>query len=206
MIKVFTSTLLESHLPENAALATEIFLAIINPKDLPSKQSDNHETQLLASIGGSADEAFNLASKTVALNMQTTGSSMTNSVEFDSRSDLAQSNLLNVVMNGYNKAMKERDEALASLAATSIINDNHIMQRYLGSTSGGSKPQAKTGSSEEDMMNLCKQLGSEIEARTTAENEINRLNERLVFEQKVAEARANELLAKIQRYEAQSTK
>jgi regulator of replication initiation timing len=50
-------------------------------------------------------------------------------------------------------------------------------------------------------MNLCKQLGNEIESRTAMEMEINRLHERLEFEQKIAQAKEAELRAKLASYE-----
>ncbi|KAL7539981.1 hypothetical protein ACHAXR_009781 [Thalassiosira sp. AJA248-18] len=55
-------------------------------------------------------------------------------------------------------------------------------------------------SSDDDMLNLCKQLGNEIASRTAAETEVNRLNECLEFERKVAQAKEKELQAELARY------
>eukprot|EP00578_Thalassiosira_sp_NH16_P000136 CAMPEP_0181132364 /NCGR_PEP_ID=MMETSP1071-20121207/30955_1 /TAXON_ID=35127 /ORGANISM="Thalassiosira sp., Strain NH16" /LENGTH=91 /DNA_ID=CAMNT_0023218691 /DNA_START=164 /DNA_END=439 /DNA_ORIENTATION=+ len=86
----------------------------------------------------------------------------------------------------------------------SIINDNRIMQEHLRRSDGVCKSQAKVDNSDEDTVNLCKHLGSEIALRTTAEAEINRLGECLEFERKVAQAKEDELRAKIARYERES--
>jgi len=52
-------------------------------------------------------------------------------------------------------------------------------------------------SSDDEMLALCKQLGSEIAARTSAELEINRLKEQLELERKIAHTKEAELLEQI---------
>jgi len=199
LIKVFISTLLECHMPEKAISATKVFLNIEDPQ---SKVSDVYGTHLISGTR-SVDEAFAIVSDAVTPERQPV-SSQANSVENDPKSDQAYSSLLKVIMDNYTKAMKERDEALASLATTSIINDNKIMQEQLRRSNGSAKSQVKANSSDEDILNLCKQLGNEIALRTAAQNEINRLNEQLEFDQKIAKAKENELRTKLEQCEKSS--
>jgi len=195
LIKVFLSTLLECHMPEEAVTATEVFLNIDNSQ---SEVSNDYGTYLTNGTQ-SVDEAFGLVSNATTLEKQP-GSSQSNSLDINPKCDQPYSSLLNVIMDGYTKAMKERDEALASLATTSIINDNRIVQEQLARSNSDSKSQdmkkqgsKKNSSDEDDMLTLCKQLGAEIALRTAAESEVNRLNERLEFERKIAEVKENEL-------------
>jgi len=189
LIKVFLSTLLECHMPEEAIVTTNIFLGMDKPQ---SEVPKDHGANL---TGGtqSVDEAFDLVSDVISLEKQPVSPQST-SRSVDPRCDQPYSSLLTVIMEGYARAMKERDEALASLATTTIVNDNRIMQERLSGSKNMNKGSShKKSSDEEDMLTLCKQLGSEIELRTKAESEINRLNERLEFERKIAEAKENEL-------------
>ena len=181
-------------MPEQAISATKTFL---NIPDSSSQISTDCGTYLANGTGNETlDEAFDAVSLATTLDKQAVQGKSIGS--FDA--EVAQnSSLLNVIMDGYTKAIKERDEALASLATTSIINDNRIMQEQLRK-SKTLKPQEmnkKAGQSDEDMLALCKQLGNEIELRTAAETEINRLNELLQFERKIAQAKADECLAKL---------
>ncbi|EJK75579.1 hypothetical protein THAOC_02693, partial [Thalassiosira oceanica] len=97
----------------------------------------------------------------------------------------AAESLNEILMRAYEKAMVERDEALAALAASFVMRDSQVLQKQ--------QPVASTRSSDGDMLELCKQLNKEIAARTQHETEINRLNERLDLERKMAEARITEL-------------
>jgi len=190
LIKVFLSTLLECHMPEEAIMTTKIFLGMDKPQsEVPKDHGVN-----LTSGTQSVVEAFDLVSNITTLEKQPVSPQST-SRSVDPRCEQNYSSLLTVIMEGYAKAMKERDEALASLATTTIVNDNRIMQeRFAKSNKNMNKGSPKKKSNdEEDMLTLCKQLGSEIELRTKAESEINRLNERLEFERKIAEAKENEL-------------
>jgi len=98
------------------------------------------------------------------------------------------------MMDGYTKATKERDEATASLATTTIIYDNRIMKEAMN------KRGSKMDSNDEDMLNLCNQLSSEINIRTAAEAEIKRLNECLKFEREIAAVKEDGLKAELERY------
>jgi len=182
-------------MPEQAISATKTFLHIPDS----SSQTTDCGTYLTNGTGNetsSLDEAFESVSCATTLDKQTVQGKSIGSFDAESAQN---SSLLNVIMDGYTKAIKERDEALASLATTSIINDNRIMQEQLRK-SKTLKPQEmnnKAGQSDEDMLALCKQLGNEIALRTAAETEINRLNELLQFERKIAQAKADECLAKL---------
>jgi hypothetical protein len=195
-VKLFFSTLLGCHIPEEAVSATKVFLGI---KDSLS------ESDTYASTNGkhSVNETFDCMSNAISHEAQPM--SQTNHVELDTESDQAYSSLLNVIMEGYTAAVKERDRALANLATKSIIEDNVIMNEYLNCSDSMSsaikKKDLKRNSTDEEMLNLCRQLGNEIESRTAAEIEINRLQDRLEFEQKIAQAKERELRAKLARYE-----
>lgn len=123
--------------------------------------------------------------------------SLTKSIPSD---DVGQTNEVNapaveslneILMRAYEKAMVERDEALAALAASFVMRDSQVLQNQ--------QPVASTRSSDGDMLELCKQLNKEIAARTQHETEINRLNERLDLERKMAEARITELREELRR-------
>jgi len=191
-VKLFFSTLLGCHIPEEAVSATKVFLGI---GDLLS-ESDSYASTIETH---SLREAYNRVSIAEAQPM-----SRTNQVEFDTESDQAYSSLINVLMEGYTAAARERDKALANLATTSIIHDNSIMNEYFNSSHSMSrminKKDLNRNSTDEEMLNLCRQLGNEIESRTLAEIEINRLNDRLEFERKIAHAKERELRAELAKY------
>jgi hypothetical protein len=190
LVKLFFSTLLGCHIPEEAVSATKVFLGIGDSLSESDSYASTVETHSLS-------EAFNRVS--IAIEAQPM--SRTNQVEFDTESDQAYSSLINVLMEGYTAAARERDKALANLATTSIINDNSIMNEYLDSSHSMSRAKdLNRNSTDEEMLNLCRQLGSEIESRTQAEIEINRLNDRLEFEQKIAHAKERELRAELAKY------
>lgn len=180
-------------MPEQGISATKAFL---NMTDVASISSSNHEQQYdklhLA-------ETFNTVVSNITSNDKQPSNSNSRSLDNPDQ----QSSLLSVIMDGYTAAVKERDEALASLATTSLINDNSIMQEQLRRRSNEipKLTQPLGGSNDEDMMNICTQLAKEIQAKETLKAEINRLNERLDFEQKIAQAKTDELLAKLAMYE-----
>lgn len=188
-MKVFVSTLLECHMPNEAIKATKDFLNI----DVSSSDNSDDYGTYLANGAHYVNEAFNNASHA----MKENGQLANQGGNPDARSD-RETPLLNALLGGYLKAIKERDEALASLSTTSIMNDNSILQGHLAKSNGASVPKPK--SSDEDMMNICKQLGNEISLRTAAEMEIHTLRERLEFERQIAEAKEKELRAELSRY------
>ena len=178
-------------MPEQGISATKIFL---NMTDMASISSSNHEQYDKLHLA----ETFNTAVSNITSNDKQPSNSNSRSLDNPDQ----QSSLLSVIMDGYTAAVKERDEALASLATTSLINDNSIMQELRRKSNETPKlTQPLGGSNDEDMMNICAQLAKEIQAKETLKAEINRLNERLDFEQKIAQAKTDELLAKLAMYE-----
>lgn len=111
------------------------------------------------------------------------------------------SSLLDTMMDGYTKAIKERDEALASLATTSLLKDHNVIQKHTSKQqTGSSRVSVAHQNSDEEMLELCKQLGNEITARTAAEHEVKQLTERLKFEKQLANAKERALLEEIAKY------
>ena len=107
-------------------------------------------------------------------------------------------------MTAYNEATSERDTALATLAVSSVLNDHLIMQKQLARSTSNTRQIAEMSrqgsmhqSSDDEMLALCKQLGSEIAAKTDAEFEIKRLKEQLELERKCAQAKEAELLEQL---------
>ncbi|KAL7495702.1 hypothetical protein ACHAWT_006884, partial [Skeletonema menzelii] len=114
-----------------------------------------------------------------------------------SANDRVGSQLLEIIMTAYNEATSERDSALATLAVSSVVNDHHIMQKQLARDQSNKAPVGGMRSSDDEMLALCKQLGSEIAAKTDAEFEIKRLKEQLELERKCAQAKEAELLEQL---------
>lgn len=191
-MKRFLTNLLECHMPEEALSITKTFFNMSNSKSDPP---DSHETYLTNSKQA-ATEAFNRANDTIASEQHSIFQANSLNIEPDQN----HSSLLNVIMDGYTKATKERDEALARLATTSIIYDNRIMKELSSKSQVKDFQQQKKRDSDEDVLNLCNQLSTEINLRTTAEAEIKRLNECLEFERKIAAAKEKELRAELARY------
>lgn len=193
------------HLPEEVVLATKGFLGIID--SFSGYDSYAGSTNRVQPV----NEAFDRASNALSHEVQPMSRENQVDFDFDAESDQAYSSLLHVIMEGYTTAVMERDKALASLAARSLINENEVMSEYLNSSDATlshavikNDPKGKNNKSrgtDEEMMNLCKQLGNEIESRTAMEIEINRLHERLEFEQKIAQAKEAELRARLINYE-----
>jgi hypothetical protein len=198
-LELFFSVLFGCHLPEEVVLATKGFLGITDSfSRYDSYAAPTNRVQPV-------NEAFDLASN--ALSHELSRGHQVD-FDFDTESDQAYSSLLQVIMEGYTTAVMERDKALASLAAKSLINENEGISEYSDATSSQQavikndlRGNKKSTASDEEMMSLCKQLGNEIESRTAMEMEINRLHERLEFEQKIAQAKEAELRAKLASYE-----
>jgi len=181
-------------MPEEALLATKAFLNM--ERSSTSDFSDHYGSYLAKGVQDVEKSYYLLRNKLAPMEEPELHANSSDSAD-DTQTN---SSLLKVIMDGYNKAVKERDEALASLATTSIMNDNQTLQYQLQMGSGEPRRNNK-GSSDEDVLNLCKQLGNEIALRTAAETEINRLNERLDFEQKCCKAKEDELRNQMSKYE-----
>mmetsp|Transcript_6159 Transcript_6159/g.9273 ORF Transcript_6159/g.9273 Transcript_6159/m.9273 type:complete len:635 (+) Transcript_6159:3-1907(+) len=203
-IKLFASTLLDSYLPEQVLEATREFFDIKQGGDLSTRKFSDvnalHSNEESCAATEQTNEAFDTFAKAVSNQSQGVHSYSLVS----SSNDRAGSHLVDIIMSAYNEATSERDSALATLAVSSVLNDHHIMQEQLAKAKsnkapiGGVKRQSSGHqSSDDEMLALCKQLGSEIAARTSAELEINRLKEQLELERKIAHTKEAELLEQI---------
>ena len=202
-VKLFSTTILESYLPEEAINATVSFFGL--------NQSDGIATTKLATTkyGGSlpsqnrvdctsttmANDAFNMFSEAVSGQNHSTQYALVP----PAHTNRVGSHLIDTIMAAYTEATSERDAALASLSISSILNDHHIMQEQLARKKLGHRTQSGSlhSGTDQEMLALCKQLGGEIAARTNAEMEINRLKEQLELERKVARANEADLLAQL---------
>ena len=110
LIKAFVSTVLECYMPEQGISATKTFL---NMTDVASSRSSNHEQYDKLHLA----ETFNTAVSNITSNDKQPSNSNSRSLDNPDQ----QSSLLSVIMDGYTAAVKERDEALASLATTSLL-------------------------------------------------------------------------------------
>jgi len=201
-IKLFFTTLLESYLPEQVMELTMQFLGIKEGGGLATRSytdcnplSQNEESCAASMQTNEAFDTFAKAASSQNNSMQTHGLMSTTNVG---------SNLLDIIMTAYNEATSERDTALATLAVSSVLNDHLIMQKQLARSTSNTRQIAEMSrqgsmhqSSDDEMLALCKQLGSEIAARTSAELEINRLREQLELERKLAHAKEAELVEQL---------
>jgi hypothetical protein len=203
-VKLFSTTILESYLPEEAINATVSFFGL-NQRDgvattkyggsLPSQNGDDCTSTM------QANDAFNTFSEAVSGQNHSTQYTLVP----PAHTNRGGSHLIDTIMAAYTEATSERDAALASLSISSILNDHHIMQEQLARKKTGHRTQSggmsKQGSlhseTDQEMLALCKQLGGEIAARTNAEMEINRLKEQLELERKIARANEAELLSQL---------
>eukprot|EP00984_Skeletonema_dohrnii_P031853 scaffold24896_cov189-Skeletonema_dohrnii-CCMP3373.AAC.8 len=203
-IKLFASTLLDSYLPEQVLEATREFFDMKQGGVLATRKFSDvnalHPNEESCVATEQTNEAFDTFAKAVSNQSQDVHSYSLVS----SPNDRAGSHLLHIIMSAYSEATSERDNALATLAVSSVLNDHHIMQEQLAKAKsnkapiGGVKRQSSGHqSSDDEMLALCKQLGSEIAARTSAELEINRLKEQLELERKIAHTKEAELLEQI---------
>ena len=112
---LFFSVLFGCHLPEEVVLATEGFLDITD--SFSRYDSYAAPTNRVQPVNEAFDRASNALSHKLSRGHQV-------DFDFDTESDQAYSSLLQVIMEGYTTAVMERDKALASLAAKSLINEN----------------------------------------------------------------------------------
>ena len=200
LLELFFSVLFGCHLPEEVVLATKGFLGITD--SFSRYDSYAAPTSRVQPV----NEAFDRASNALSSHEFQLSRGHQVDFDFDTESDQAYTSLLQVIMEGYTTAVMERDKALASLVAKSLINENEGISEFLTSSQqavikNDLRGNKKSTASDEEMMSLCKQLGNEIESRAAMEMEINRLHERLEFEQKIAQAKEAELRAKLASYE-----
>ena len=196
-IKIFASMLLESYLPEQVLKATTDFFDFKDDGDLARRKifagSALHSGEESCAATTEINEAFDdfaIAASNPNQSFQSYGL-------VSSANDRVGSQLLEIIMTAYNEATSERDSALATLAVSSVVNDHHIMQKQLARDQSNKAPVGGMRSSDDEMLALCKQLGSEIAAKTDAEFEIKRLKEQLELERKCAQAKEAELLEQL---------
>lgn len=203
-IQLFASMLLESCLPEQVISATMDFFDVKESGGLATRKiSDGyaiHPNVESCAATTETNEAFDTFAKAVSKHDQ----SVPSFGLVSSANDCVDSHLIEIIMAAYSEATSERDSALATLAVSSILNDHQIMQEQLAKSKSNKPPvggmnrqSSMQQSSDEEMLALCKQLGSEIAARTSAELEVNRLKEQLELERKIAHAKEAELLDQI---------
>ncbi len=113
--------------------------------------------------------------------------------------DALNKSFLQMILDGYTNAVKEKNEALASLATASTVHNHRTIRWNMSKRRAPVQPTQNNANNEDDMLMLCKQLGNEIFLRTAAEQEIRRLKECLEFERKVAQTKEQELLAELAR-------
>lgn len=114
-MELFFSVLFGCHLPEEVVLATKGFLGITD--SFSRYDSYAAPTNRVQPVNEAFDRASNALSHELSRGHQV-------DFDFDTESDQAYSSLLQVIMEGYTTAVMERDKALASLAAKSLINEN----------------------------------------------------------------------------------
>jgi hypothetical protein len=102
------------------------------------------------------------------------------------------------MMAEYSNAVRDKDSALASLAAASILKENEVVQKY--AEIARNTRDFQHSSYDEEMLLLCQNLGQEIGLRTTAEAEVQSLKQRLELEKKLAKAKERVLLAEVEMY------
>lgn len=213
LIKMFVYTLLESHLPEEATPVIEDFLGIASTNtnsisDIGGVCTKNISQSVdcgLNAISPSVGEAFeHVPNFSAAIESQPATPSLDNSQYCSEHNHELFSSVINTMMKGYTKAVKERDEALASLATASTLHDHRIIKEQMSKSKNAAKQasgplnsQSGMAQNDDDMLMLCKQLGNEISLKTSAEIEVSRLNECLQFERKLAEAKEHDLLAEL---------
>ena len=183
LVHKYILALLSSRLPIEAIPIVQEFLGI------NASLNAGHETSTLpaADVTDAVGDAL----------LSLTKSSPSDDVDQTKEVDAASAESLNeILMQAYERAMVERDGALAALAASFVKRDSKVLQIQ---QPVATEKLSSTGSSDGDMLELCNQLNKEIATRTQHETEINRLNERLDLERKMAEARIMELREELQR-------
>lgn len=127
-------------------------------------------------------------------------SSIENSLKLSQSDNQTSSSLLDTMMASYSKAIQERDEALAKLMASSILNEHKIIQKHMGNGIAANPSATTHRNSDDELQILCKNLGQEIELRTAAEVEVQGLKQKMELDKELAEAKEFELKAELEKY------
>lgn len=202
LVKAFLNTVISSSLPYNARVATQDFLGIArSPEvDVVQETADNKKPQsTLASLARKANDSFGRLTQCVnelekhPKLVRTQPNALTCNCN-----DSVFSPLLDAMMAEYSNAVRDKDSALASLAAASILKENEVVQKY--AEIARNTRDFQHSSYDEEMLLLCQNLGQEIGLRTTAEAEVQSLKQRLELEKKLAKAKERVLLAEVEMY------
>lgn len=194
LIKVFLSTLITSYLPKFALQVIEEFLDIASI----SKNSvdEGRPPKRAESVNDDFSFRFNHAHE--IKQPPSTQSHLMACGECRS----GFSSILDTMMSAYSRATLERDEALATLAAASILQNNEIALKYIEKdVETGTKPTISMQQNiDDEMQMLCKNLGQEISLRTRAEAEVLSLKQQLELEQKLAKVKQHDLMVELDKY------
>ena len=191
MIKLFFQTLVSSDMPHDAIEVTENFLDL-SIGTFPVFETNHHNEA--RSVADAAKQAFE-----EVLHPRQLSSAQPQPTPHDNDFQ-STSSLLGIMMESYSKAIQERDQALAKLSASLILQDNMLIQSHSGNGTLATKSAAQHGSSDDQLQMLCKNLGQEIELRTAAEVEVQSLKDRLDLERAVAAAKEVDLMAELDKY------
>ncbi|KAL3803648.1 hypothetical protein HJC23_003702 [Cyclotella cryptica] len=196
LIRVFLYTLITSYLPKFAIQVTEEFL------DIASLSKTSVHQRCLTETTQVLDDALGCVSNHVDEIKQSP--SVHSHLKACGESSFIISSLLDTIMSAYSKVTHERDEALASLAAASILKDNEIFLKYMATDLGTvTTPTTHMQQNiDDEMQMLCKNLGQEIGLRTKAEAEVLSLKQRLELEQKLAKAKQDDLMVELEKYKS----
>ena len=207
-VKMFVSTLLETSLPRQAIEATTDFLGIRGEGGLVTRKLSDYNRPNSSGKSCAATAQTDVAFDTFSNALLEQRQAVTSTNLLDLTNDCAGSNIFETIMTAYNKVTIERDTALATLAVTSVLNDHQIMQKQLARNKPNQQEQGRMQrqgsvhqSSDDEMLALCKQLGSEIAAKASAELEINRLKEQLELERRIAREKEAGLLEQLSKKE-----
>jgi hypothetical protein len=199
LIKLFLYTLLTSYLPKSAIEVTEEFLDITSAPNTSTEKGCLSKTTQAAEC---FNDVFGRVCK-CADELKPPPSAESHSMA-SGGDGFVFSSLLDTMMNAYFKATQERDEALASLAAASILRDDEIVLKYMAKDSETvTKPaNSMQQNIDDEMQMLCKNLGQEIGLRTKAETEVLSLKQQLELEQKLAKVKEHDLMAELDKYKS----
>jgi len=190
VIKTFIYALLESYLPEEAVSATEGFLCL---------KANVHAGIVEKSVLNHHDSNFTMRPIMAVSQVPTDTGAIGNNPQPFNLDDTLNTSFLQTILDGYTNAIKEKNEALASLATASTLHNHRTIRWNMSKHRAPVQSTQNISNNEDDMLILCKQLGNEISLRTAAEQEIRRLNECMEFERKLALAKEQELRDELER-------
>lgn len=204
LVKLFLDTLVSSYLPQHAIDATKDFLCLAQVPTTAATMATGttHYTDERFLIVDSGKAAYNKVIMPCPKDdMPRERSPIQNSKVLDTN-NTATSSLLDIMMASYSRAIQERDEAFAKLASSSMLQQHEVIQKYTRNGPSANPSSSTTRNSDDELQMLCKNLGQEIELRTSAEAEVQGLKQRLELEQKLANAKERELREELEKYKS----